>query len=212
MVLDIHTLKIKLAQHLVKELPGKSAQKIMLIKPRNPIKYSSNSECANPAAVLILLFPVKQDIRFFLTKRTNVVQHHKGQISLPGGAWEEGEQLWETALRETNEEIGVCAERIQFMGALTPLFVPVTGFLIHPFVGWVDDKPETYPDPTEVESLFAVSVSALMDQNSCQREEQTIRDYVFDVPYFLLNKQKVWGATSMVLSEFKTVLKKVIDE
>ncbi len=184
----------------------------MLIKPRNPIKYSSNSECANPAAVLILLFPVKQDIRFFLTKRTNVVQHHKGQISLPGGAWEEGEQLWETALRETNEEIGVRAERIQFMGALTPLFVPVTGFLIHPFVGWVDDKPETYPDPTEVESLFAVSVSALMDQNSCQREEQTIRDYVFDVPYFLLNKQKVWGATSMVLSEFKTVLKKVIDE
>ena len=212
MVLDIHTLKIKLAQHLVKELPGKSAQKIMLIKPRNPIKYSSNSECANPAAVLILLFPVKQDIRFFLTKRTNVVQHHKGQISLPGGAWEEGEQLWETALRETNEEIGVRAERIQFMGALTPLFVPVTGFLIHPFVGWVDDKPETYPDPTEVESLFAVSVSALMDQNSCQREEQTIRDYVFDVPYFLLNRQKVWGATSMVLSEFKTVLKKVIDE
>jgi 8-oxo-dGTP pyrophosphatase MutT (NUDIX family) len=212
LVLDIHTLKIKLAQHLVKELPGKSAQKIMLIKPRNPIKYSSNSECANPAAVLILLFPVKQDIRFFLTKRTNVVQHHKGQISLPGGAWEEGEQLWETALRETNEEIGVRAERIQFMGALTPLFVPVTGFLIHPFVGWVDDKPETYPDPTEVESLFAVSVSALMDQNSCQREEQTIRDYVFDVPYFLLNKQKVWGATSMVLSEFKTVLKKVIDE
>ena len=210
--MDIHTLKIKLAQHLVKELPGKSAQKIMLIKPRNPIKYSSNSECANPAAVLILLFPVKQDIRFFLTKRTNVVQHHKGQISLPGGAWEEGEQLWETALRETNEEIGVRAERIQFMGALTPLFVPVTGFLIHPFVGWVDDKPETYPDPTEVESLFAVSVSALMDQNSCQREEQTIRDYVFDVPYFLLNKQKVWGATSMVLSEFKTVLKKVIDE
>ena len=210
--MDIHTLKIKLAQHLVKELPGKSAQKIMLIKPRNPIKYSSNSECANPAAVLILLFPVKQDIRFFLTKRTNVVQHHKGQISLPGGAWEEGEQLWETALRETNEEIGVRAERIQFMGALTPLFVPVTGFLIHPFVGWVDDKPETYPDPTEVESLFAVSVSALMDQNSCHREEQTIRDYVFDVPYFLLNKQKVWGATSMVLSEFKTVLKKVIDE
>ena len=210
--MDIHTLKIKLAQHLVKELPGKSAQKIMLIKPRNPIKYSSNSECANPAAVLILLFPVKQDIRFFLTKRTNVVQHHKGQISLPGGAWEEGEQLWETALRETNEEIGVRAERIQFMGALTPLFVPVTGFLIHPFVGWVDDKPETYPDPTEVESLFAVSVSALMDQNSCQREEQTIRDYVFDVPYFLLNKQKVWGATSMILSEFKTVLKKVMDE
>lgn len=210
--MDIHTLKIKLAQHLVKELPGKPAQKIMLTKPRNPINYSSNSECPNPAAVLILLFPVKQDIRFFLTKRTNVVQYHKGQISLPGGAWEEGEQLWGTALRETNEEIGVREDHIQFIGELTPLFVPVTGFLIHPFVGWVDEEPETSPDPTEVESLFAVSVSALMDQNSCQREEQTIRDYVFDVPYFLLNKQKVWGATSMVLSEFKTVLKKVIDE
>ncbi len=210
--MDIHTLKIKLAQHLVKELPGKPAQKIMLTKPRNPINYSSNSECPNPAAVLILLFPVKQDIRFFLTKRTNVVQYHKGQISLPGGAWEEGEQLWGTALRETNEEIGVRAEHIQFIGELTPLFVPVTGFLIHPFVGWVDEEPETSPDPTEVESLFSASVLSLTDQNSCQCEERTIRGHVFDVPYFQLNREKVWGATSMILSEFKTVLKEVIDE
>ena len=197
---------------MVKELPGKPAQKIMLIKPRNPIKYSSNSECANPAAVLILLFPVKQDIRFFLTKRTNVVQYHKGQISLPGGAWEEGEQLWGTALRETNEEIGVREDHIQFIGELTPLFVPVTGFLIHPFVGWVDEEPETSPDPTEVESLFSASVLSLTDQNSCQCEERTIRGHVFDVPYFQLNREKVWGATSMILSEFKTVLKEVIDE
>ena len=210
--MDIHTLKIKLAQHLVKELPGKPAQKIMLTKPRNPINYSSNSECPNLAAVLILLFPVIQDIRFFLTKRTGVVQYHKGQISLPGGAWEEGEQLWGTALRETNEEIGVRAEHIQFIGELPPLFVPVTGFLIHPFVGWVDDEPETSPDPTEVESLFSASVLSLTDQNSCQCEERTIRGHVFDVPYFQLNRQKVWGATSMILSEFKTVLKEVIDE
>ena len=205
-------MKIKLAQHLVKELPGKPAQKIMLAKPRNPINYSSNSECPNPAAVLILLFPVKQDIRFFLTKRTNVVQYHKGQISLPGGAWEEGAQLWGTALRETNEEFGVRAEYIQFIGELTPLFVPVTGFLIHPFVGWVDEEPETSPDPTEVESLFSASVLSLTDQNSCQCEERTIRGHVFDVPYFQLNREKVWGATSMILSEFKTVLKEVIDE
>ena len=205
-------MKIKLAQHLVKELPGKPAQKIMLTKPRNPINYSSNSECPNPAAVLILLFPIIQDIRFFLTKRTNVVQYHKGQISLPGGAWEEGEQLWGTALRETNEEIGVRAEHIQFIGELTPLFVPVTGFLIHPFVGWVDEEPETSPDPTEVESLFSASVLSLTDQNSCQCEERTIRGHVFDVPYFQLNREKVWGATSMILSEFKTVLKEVIDE
>ena len=210
--MDIHTLKIKLAQHLVKELPGKPAQKIMLTKPRNPINYSSNSECPNPAAVLILLFPIIQDIRFFLTKRTNVVQYHKGQISLPGGAREEGEQLWGTALRETNEEIGVRAEHIQFIGELTPLFVPVTGFLIHPFVGWVDEEPETSPDPTEVESLFSASVLSLTDQNSCQCEERTIRGHVFDVPYFQLNRKKVWGATSMILSEFKTVLKEVIDE
>ena len=205
-------MKIKLAQHLVKELPGKPAQKIMLAKPRNPINYSSNSECPKPAAVLILLFPIIQDIRFFLTKRTNVVQYHKGQISLPGGAWEEGEQLWGTALRETNEEIGVRAEHIQFIGELTPLFVPVTGFLIHPFVGWVDEEPETSPDPTEVESLFSASVLSLTDQNSCQCEERTIRGHVFDVPYFQLNREKVWGATSMILSEFKTVLKEVIDE
>jgi len=210
--LDIHTLKIKLAQHLLKKLPGKPAQKIMLAKPRNPIKYSSNSECANPAAVLILLFPVIQDIRFFLTKRTSVVQYHKGEISLPGGAWEKGEQLWGTALRETNEEIGVREEHIQFIGKLTPLFAPVTGFLIHPFVGWMDDEPETSPDPTEVESLFSASVLSLTDQNSCRCEERTIRGFVFDVPYFQLNRQKVWGATSMILSEFKTVLKEVLDE
>ena len=140
--MNIHTLKIKLSQRLEKKLPGVSSQNIMLITPQNSVKYFIPPDNIVLSAVLILLFPIREDIHFFLTKRTNTVQYHKGQISLPGGAKEEGEELIGTALRETDEEIGISSDSIQIIGQLTPLLVPVTGFQIHPFIGFSEHKPE----------------------------------------------------------------------
>jgi len=208
--LNIHTLKIKLSQRLEKKLPGVSSQNIMLITPQNSVKYFIPPDNIVLSAVLILLFPIREDIHFFLTKRTDTVQYHKGQISLPGGAKEEGEELVGTALRETDEEIGISSDSIQIIGQLTPLLVPVTGFQIHPFIGFSEHKPETATDPMEVESVFSVSIHSLVHQKTHQLEERTLRGHLYQVPYYYLNNKKVWGATSMILSEFKTVLNTIL--
>lgn len=208
--MNIHTLKIKLSQRLEKKLPGVSSQNIMLITPQNSVKYFIPPDNIVLSAVLILLFPIREDIHFFLTKRTDTVQYHKGQISLPGGAKEEGEELVGTALRETDEEIGISSDSIQIIGQLTPLLVPVTGFQIHPFIGFSEHKPETATDPMEVESVFSVSIHSLVHQKTHQLEERTLRGHLYQVPYYHLNNKKVWGATSMILSEFKTVLNTIL--
>jgi len=203
-------LKIKLSQRLEKKLPGVSSQNIMLITPQNSVEYFIPPDNIVLSAVLILLFPIREDIHFFLTKRTNTVQYHKGQISLPGGAKEEGEELIGTALRETDEEIGISSDSIQIIGQLTLLLVPVTGFQIHPFIGFSEHKPETATDPMEVESVFSVSIHSLVHQKTHQLEERTLRGHLYQVPYYHLNNKKVWGATSMILSEFKTVLNTIL--
>ena len=193
-----------------KKLPGASSQNIMLIAPQSSVKYFIPPDNIVLSAVLVLLFPIREDIHFFLTKRTNTVQYHKGQISLPGGAKEEGEELIGTALRETDEEIGISSDSIQIIGQLTPLLVPVTGFQIHPFIGFSEHKPETATDPMEVESVFSVSIHSLVHQKTHQLEERTLRGHLYQVPYYHLNNKKVWGATSMILSEFKTVLNTIL--
>lgn len=193
-----------------KKLPGVSSQNIMLITSQNSVKYFIPPDNIVLSAVLILLFPIREDIHFFLTKRTDTVQYHKGQISLPGGAKEEGEELIGTALRETDEEIGISSDSIQIIGQLTPLLVPVTGFQIHPFIGFSEHKPETATDPMEVESVFSVSIHSLVHQKTHQLEERTLRGHLYQVPYYHLNNKKVWGATSMILSEFKTVLNTIL--
>lgn len=181
----------------------------MLIPGREKLYTPLPRERAIPSAVLLLLFPHSNEIHFFLTKRTQEVEHHKGQISLPGGRWEPGERLYETALRETQEEIGVAPETVTLLGPLTPLFVPVTGYLIHPFVGAVQQNPPVTPHSREVDILFSASVKELIgDQNQCSAIRR-INGIKVEVPYFQLGLYQVWGATSMILSEFKTVLKKI---
>ena len=91
---------------------------------------------------------------FFLTKRTNLVEHHKGQISLPGGMIEKNESYKNAALRETHEEIGVTSDEINILGSLTPLYVPVSKFKIFPFVGWAVKKPKTVMHSIEVDRIF----------------------------------------------------------
>jgi len=199
----------QLKEVLKAPLPGSVAQDQMLIPGRDKLYKPLPREQATPSAVLLLLFPHDHDIHFFLTKRTQHVEHHKGQISLPGGRWEPGERLYETALRETQEEIGIAPETVTFLGPLTPLFVPVTGYLIHPFVGAVQQNPPVTPHSREVDILFSVSVQDLIDdQNQCLTVRQ-INGINVKVPYFQLGSYKVWGATSMILAEFKTLLKKI---
>lgn len=209
-MIDINTLIEKLKISYQDDLPGKTAQNMMLAKPRVKIAFSNSVEHAIPSAVLILLYPYQDDIHFILTERTNEVQHHKGQISLPGGSWENGEQLHETALRETEEEIGIPADKTKIIYELTPLFVKVTGYMIHPFVAYITQKPHIVPDQNEVNNVFTASISELLNPANRLTELWTIREIPVDVPFFKFGKYKVWGATAMILSEFRYCLKEIL--
>ncbi|MCC6904957.1 MAG: CoA pyrophosphatase [Anaerolineae bacterium] len=166
---------------------------------------------ARLAAVLILLYPSGDDLVFVLTRRTDSVATHKGQISLPGGAVEPDDRtLFEAALRETCEEIGFCeAHRVERLGSLTPLWVNVSDFVIHPFVGFVPERPTLTPDPAEVARVIEMSLSDLLDEGLKQIEPWMIRGLKLDIPFYNLNGDKVWGATAAILSEFEHRLRAV---
>ncbi len=211
MEITINKIAEQLKERLKKPLPGNKAHLTTRIKTKSEVTFPNTRETAIPAAVLILLFPFEDDIQFFLTKRTEDVEHHKGQISLPGGIRENNESLHETALRETKEEIGIAPNTIMNLGSLTPFFIPVTGYIVHPFLGWCKEKPSTKVHDVEVNQLFSVSISELLDENILQNEEWNIRGYDAIVPYYNFGKCKVWGATAAILSEFKLILKGIVN-
>jgi len=167
--------------------------------------------------VLILLYPLSSrrfqnlreggELHFVLTRRTETVANHRGQVSLPGGAREPGDtSLEETARRETCEELGITLDGVEMLGALTPLYTPPSGYLIHPFVAHTATRPAFQPDPAEVAELIEVSLSTLLDPAARQEEEWQIRDIRSRVPFFRFGEHKVWGATGMILAEFAEML------
>ena len=209
MEITINKIAEQIKERLKKPLPGNEAHLTTRIKTKSEVTFPNTQETARPAAVLILLFPFEDEIQFFLTKRTEDVEHHKGQISLPGGIRENNESLNETALRETKEEVGIDSTKIIISGSLTPFFIPVTGYIVHPFIGWCKEKPSTKIHDVEVNQLFSVSITELMDEKTLKTEQRNIRGYDAIVPYYNFEKCKVWGATAAILSEFKSILEDI---
>ena len=201
-----HQFLIKLTKKMNGELPGRISHEIMMVKPR----YKSiEKKASTPAAVLILLYPIKDKWHFFLTKRTNNVEHHKGQISLPGGMLEKGESHKEAAIRETFEELGVQSGDINIIGPLTPLYIPISNFKIFPFVGWLKSAPKLKIQSKEVSKVFSPSIYNLTDPKTKKIKDSILLGQKVIIPFFNLKNEVVWGATSMILSEFKNILKGV---
>ncbi len=135
--------------------PGLEAQ--LRMAPSYRMEEASRPQpppACKQAGVVILLHAHEAQLRFPLTRRPDSVEFHKGQISLPGGAQEAGESLEQTALRETEEEIGVPAHQIELLGGLTPLYVAASNFSIQPWVGWLAGRPTFKVEPTEVAERF----------------------------------------------------------
>ena len=186
------------------KLPGRISHEIMMVKPG--YKYIEK-KAFTPAAVLILLYPIEDKWHFFLTKRTDNVEHHKGQISLPGGMLEKGESHKEAAIRETFEELGVQSRDINIIGPLTPLYIPISNFKIFPFVGWLKSAPKLNIQSKEVSKVFSPSIYSLKDPKTKKIKDSILLGQKVQIPFFNLKNEIVWGATSMILSEFKKILK-----
>jgi 8-oxo-dGTP pyrophosphatase MutT (NUDIX family) len=161
-----------------------------------------------PAAVLIGLVPRGEaGPSVLLTQRTAHLRDHAGQISLPGGRLEPGEAVVEAALREAAEEIGLEPSRVEVLGGLRP-YDTVTGFRIHPVVGWVERPPERFAvDPFEVAELFELPLPWALDPANHRRESYERdgrRRHFYVLPY---EGRRIWGATAGILVNLARVLR-----
>ena len=162
------------------------------------------SGAGREAAVMLLISPdcKTQSPSIVLTRRKDTLQHHPGQISLPGGSREAGETIQQTALREVEEEIGVAPETIEIIGTLNRIYVPPSDFTVAPLVGWLTAKPDFAIQAEEVDQLIVVPIAELLDPSNRQFSSVTSDSHQRDVPWFALLGQQVWGATAIVLDDF----------
>lgn len=201
---DFEEFVNKLSHRLDKPLPGREAQVKMAPYPVDESRFEENlSKPSKPGGVMILLYPHNGDIYLPLMKRPTYAGAHSGQVSFPGGKYEqEDKDLRTTALRETEEEIGVHSEKVEVIGTLSELFIIASNFKVYPSVGFVKERPVFVPDAVEVETVLEVSLSQLKDSSKRGVEQMTFGDYTIQSPYFDVEGHVVWGATAMMLSEF----------
>ncbi|MFK8005705.1 MAG: CoA pyrophosphatase [Saprospiraceae bacterium] len=195
-------------QKLAQTLPGRTAQ--LAMAPALRQHYKGASDDATVACVLVLLFPKNDQWHFTLIQRMpHEKDRHSGQISFPGGRLEEDdESLLAGALREAEEEVGVPRDEINVLGRLTELYIPVSNFLVHPFVGFLEKPPEFVPQPSEVDNILEIPVAELnKNENKKIRDIKGGKNIILkNVPCFDFEGAIVWGATAMMLSEFEQVV------
>lgn len=208
----------KLKERLLEPLPGIEAQLKMMntgLRKNDPEMYRKAAKDAKKACVLLLLFQKEGAWHTVLMERPETPYAHSKQISFPGGGLEDSDaDLAAGALRETEEEFGIPREDIALVGRLSELYIPVSGYLVHPFVGYLAEAPTYTPDPKEVAEVIEVKVENLIDPNL--RKLTSIQTSsglkLKNVPYFDLKEKIVWGATAMMLNEFSEILETLQEE
>lgn len=202
----INALDIKKA--LSQTLPGSASHQKMLPVNRKLVANSDEQIRLKHSSVLLLLFIENNELNACLIKRPKHMKHHAGQIALPGGRIEKGETALETALRETWEEVGITSEQIKILGSLSTLYVQVSRFQIHPFVGWLEKKPEFVINKNEVEKTISFPLKNM--QNAVEEVELKTILGKLKVPCFQFEGEIIWGATAMILSEFYDIINQFI--
>lgn len=183
-------------------LPGGSGHELMAPIPRPGWTRDLIPPGARLAGGLLLLFPLRDRPHVLLTVRSRDLPNHKGQVSLPGGTLEAGEIPRDAALREAHEEAGIDPAHVRVLGELSPLYIPVSGFTLHPFVGAATERPAFRAEPGEVDRLLEVPLDRLRDPACLGRDERELLGRTRRVRYFDVEGERVWGATAMVLAEF----------
>jgi len=167
-------------------------------------------EIRNPAlrraAVLILLFSKGEELHFLLTRRTQDVEHHKGQISFPGGSEDAGDHdIIETALRESEEEIGLPRTVVRVLGLFDDYETP-SGFAITPVVGYVPELPQLKLNTIEVTETLEVPVALFASSANERVEQRQIRGKLHDVYFYRYGEHEIWGATAAMIRSFLQAL------
>ena len=202
----------KLKQQLAQSLPGEAAQYKMASAQRKlPLRdYLAAAKNPMDSAVLVLLYPVNAKIYTVLMLRPQEQGVHSGQVSFPGGKYEVTDGTFKnTALREVGEEMGIITEQVNIIGELSPLYIPPSNFLVHPFVGYMTEKPVIQPSKDEVKQVIEANIELLLDDTLKDRKIIEVRGYKIDTPFYNIYGNVVWGATAMILSELEDLLRRI---
>jgi len=196
----------QLRQRLQQPLPGRAAQAMFEPGLSYGRHYDRAPASAREAAVAVLLYPYAGSWLLPLTVRPETMSEHAGQISLPGGMVEPGEESSRAALRELWEELGVAAADVELLGKLSPLYVFVSNFAVQPWVLAAARRPEFVPNLSEVSELLEVPLAQLCDPASCGRRVWRRRGIEFSAPCLEWQGHAIWGATCMILGELAAVI------
>jgi len=191
----------RLRTRLGDPLPGWSAHKELMPESR---PFQSLARELTPAAVLISLYEQDSEWCFPLIRRTRDGFAHSGQIALPGGRRSGSENAVQTALREAHEEVNIKPEGVDILGKTSQLPIPVSRHIVQPVVGYTREVPTFKPEPREVAEIFHVSVRHLIE-SQIRQETWNFKGRDWEIPFFEIEGHKVWGATAMILSEFRTL-------
>ena len=160
------------------------------------------------AGVLVPIFEREDELSVLLTRRSAELKHHAGQISFPGGRMEEEDSdVAATALRETDEEVGIAAHHVSVVGYLRPM-PTITGYAVTPIVGMIDAGVEVSIDRTEVEYAFEVPLSFLLNPVNDVRGERRIYNRTVPMVEFNWEGERIWGATAIMILSLRKLLVK----
>lgn len=201
----------RLRDSLSQKLPGEGAHLKMASRLRKKeLEFSIDKLSAIKSSVLILLYPQNNQLNTCFILRQTYDGVHSGQVSFPGGRHEKDDpSLIATALREAQEEVNIIPENVSVLGTLTELFIPPSNFIVLPVVGFSKAPPEFIPDKNEVAEIILSDLNFLFDKNHQKEKLLNVRGHQIHAPYYDVNGYVVWGATAMILSELKDVIKSI---
>jgi 8-oxo-dGTP pyrophosphatase MutT (NUDIX family) len=213
--MDFHDFEKRIVKVTKMELPGESVQfKMAPMERLEELKrVAREKDTAKRAGVLSLFYPSEDfETRLILILRKTYKGVHSAQVGFPGGKFEtEDKSIQDTALRETEEEVGVSRETISVLKKLTEIYIPPSNFFVQPFLGITTELPKFVAQQNEVEALIEVTLRDFMDDVNISTQRLTTSYATsIDVPAFNLNGHIVWGATAMMLNEVRELLKKVL--
>lgn len=188
---------------------GRAAQRVLEPLFRGLPPPARRSEPPRDGAALLYACPGPGGLVFPLTLRREDLAEHRGQVSLPGGRPEAGEALWEAALREAREEVGLDACEVERLGVLAPVYIPVSHTHLHVHVALGPAQQTWVAQASEVARIEVVGLDELLDPARRTRLVRHLRGADLEVPAFRLGRLEVWGATAMALSELAERLRAV---
>ncbi|MGP8217745.1 MAG: NUDIX hydrolase [Bacteroidia bacterium] len=193
-------------------LPGWDAQSRMISgRPKMDIDLISKR---NPrqSSVLVWLFPLNEEIYTRLILRTEYKGVHSAQVAFPGGTKEDSDtSLWQTALREAYEEVGILSEKVKYIGKLSPVYIPPSNFWVQPYIGMSENSMPALIQQNEVQKAIDFNVRLLLDPAKKGKKPilRSGSNTEMETPYYNIEGYTVWGATAMMLSELEELLRRV---